>query len=96
MYDNNYQIPTAPDLTPLIMKNILIKRITFRGFIVWDFQNQEEEALNNILNWINKGKIRYREDFVHGLENAPEAFIGLLEGKNFGKLVVKVSDEKDS
>ena len=43
-----------------------------------------------------KGKIRYREDFVHGLENAPESFIGLLEGKNFGKLIVKVSDENDS
>ena len=92
---NNYQIPTAPDLTPLIMKNILIKRLNFRGFIVWDFQSQEEEALNNILNWINEGRISYREDFIDGLENAPEAFIGLLEGNNFGKLVVKVSDEKD-
>tara|TARA_Y100001970_G_scaffold288398_1_gene415588 strand:- start:1009 stop:2043 length:1035 start_codon:yes stop_codon:yes gene_type:complete len=93
---NNYQIPPAPDLTPLIMKNILIKRLTLRGFIVWDFQSQEEEAINHILNWINEGKIKYREEFVYGLENAPEAFIGLLEGENFGKLVVKVSDEKDS
>jgi len=90
---NNYQISPAPDLTPLIMKNILIKRLTIRGFIVWDFQNQEEEAINNILNWINEGKIRYREDFVNGLENATEAFIGLFEGENFGKLVVKVCDE---
>ena len=79
-----------------MLKNILIKRLTLRGFIVWDFQSQEEEAINHILNWINEGKIKYREEFVYGLENAPEAFIGLLEGENFGKLVVKVSDEKDS
>jgi len=43
-----------------------------------------------------RGKIRYREDYVNGLENAPNAFIGLLEGKNFGKLVIKVSDEESN
>ena len=71
-------------MTSLLMRNILIKRLTFRGFIVWDFQSQEEEAINHISNWIKEGKIKYREDFVAGLENAPEAFIGLLEGENFG------------
>ena len=75
------------------MRNILVKRLTFRGFIVWDFDSQEEEALTQLSNWIKEGKIRYREDIVDGLENAPEAFMGLLEGKNFGKLVVRVSDE---
>ena len=95
LYNNN-QIPPGPDLPPRIMKNILVKRLTFRGFIVWDFQSQEEEAINNISNWINEGKIKYREDFVNGLENAPDALIGLLEGKNFGKLIVRVSDEEDS
>tara|TARA_B100000315_G_scaffold95756_1_gene87923 strand:- start:77 stop:268 length:192 start_codon:yes stop_codon:yes gene_type:complete len=60
---------------------------------VWDFVSQEEEALTQLSNWVKEGKIRYREDIVDGLENAPEAFMGLLEGKNFGKLVVRVSDE---
>ena len=60
---------------------------------MWDFDSQEEEALTQLSNWIKEGKIRYREDIVDGLENAPEAFMGLLEGKNFGKLVVRVSDE---
>jgi len=92
---NEYKIQPGPNLTPLLMKNILIKRLIFRGFIVWDFQSQEEEAINHISNWINEGKIKYREDFVNGLENAPDAFIGLLEGENFGKLIVKVSDEDD-
>ncbi|WP_282099195.1 zinc-binding dehydrogenase [Deefgea sp. CFH1-16] len=40
--------------------------------------------------WLSEGKIKFKEDLVHGLENAPEAFMGLLEGKNFGKLVVRV------
>ena len=90
---NATQLPAGPNLTPLLMRYILVKRLTFRGFIVWDFDSQEEEALTQLSNWIKEGKIRYREDIVDGLENAPEAFMGLLEGKNFGKLVVRVSDE---
>ena len=79
------------NLTPLLMRDILVKRLTFRGFIVWDYATQEKEALKEIANWINARELHYREDIVDGLENAPEAFIGLLEGKNFGKLVIRVS-----
>jgi len=43
--------------------------------------------------WVDQGKIKFREDLVDGLENAPQAFIGLLQGKNFGKLVIRVADE---
>ena len=43
--------------------------------------------------WLEEGKIKFREDVVDGLENAPQAFIGLLEGKNFGKLVIRVTNE---
>jgi NADPH-dependent curcumin reductase CurA len=42
--------------------------------------------------WLEEGKIKYREDIVEGLENAPQAFIGLLEGKNFGKLVIGIAN----
>ena len=73
------------------MRDILVKRLTFRGFIVWDFASQEKEALTELAQWIKEGKLHYREDIVEGLENAPEAFMGLLEGKNFGKLVVRVT-----
>ena len=73
------------------MRDILVKRLTFRGFIVWDFASQEKEALTELAKWIKERKLYYREDIVEGLENAPEAFMGLLEGKNFGKLVVRVS-----
>ena len=73
------------------MRSILVKRLTFRGFIVWDFANQEKEALQQLAKWIKQGKLNYLEDIVDGLENAPEAFIGLFDGKNFGKLVVRVN-----
>ena len=90
---NATELPPGPNLTPLLMRDILVKRLTFRGFIVWDFASQEKEALTKLAEWIKEGKLNYREDIVDGLENAPEAFIGLLEGKNFGKLVIRVSDE---
>jgi len=88
---NATELPPGPNLTPLLMRDILVKRLTFRGFIVWDFASQEKEALTELAKWIKEGKLHYREDIVDGLENAPEAFMGLLEGKNFGKLVVRVS-----
>ena len=88
---NATELPPGPNLTPLLMRDILVKRLTFRGFIVWDYAAQEKEALTELANWIKAEKLHYREDIVDGLENAPEAFIGLLEGKNFGKLVIRVS-----
>ena len=88
---NSTELPPGPNLTPLLMRDILVKRLTYRGFIVWDYASQEKEALTELANWIKEGKLHYREDIVDGLENAPEAFIGLLDGKNFGKLVIRVS-----
>jgi NADPH-dependent curcumin reductase CurA len=88
---NSTELPPGPNLTPLLMRDILVKRLTYRGFIVWDYASQEKEALTELAKWIKEGKLHYREDIVDGLENAPEAFIGLLDGKNFGKLVIRVS-----
>ena len=88
---NSTELPSGPNLIPSLMRSILVKRLTFRGFIVWDFANQEKEALQQLAKWIKQGKLHYLEDIVDGLENAPEAFIGLFDGKNFGKLVVRVN-----
>ena len=88
---NSTELPSGPNLIPSLMRSILVKRLTFRGFIVWDFANQEKEALQQLAKWIKQGKLNYLEDIVDGLENAPEAFIGLFDGKNFGKLVVRVN-----
>ena len=88
---NSTKLPSGPNLMPSLMRSILVKRLTFRGFIVWDFANQEKEALQQLAKWIKQGMLHYLEDIVDGLENAPEAFIGLFDGKNFGKLVVRVN-----
>jgi len=63
-----------------------------RGFINYEFAEQHyAEFLREVGDGIADGRIRYSEDFVKGLENAPEAFIGMLEGRNFSKLIVRVS-----
>ena len=70
--------------------SVLINRIKLQGFIVSDHLQRWPEALKNIAQWIQAGKIKYRESIVQGIENAPEAFIGLLAGNNFGKQLVKL------
>jgi NADPH-dependent curcumin reductase len=73
---------------------ILRKRIRMQGFIIFDdFAEGFDEFLRQMSEWIEQGKIKFREDLVDGLENAPQAFIGLLQGKNFGKLVIRVGEE---
>ena len=79
------------DRLPATMREILSNRLTVRGFINYDFAEQHyAQFLREVGAGIADGRIRYREDFVDGLENAPEAFIGMLEGRNFGKLIVRV------
>jgi hypothetical protein len=87
---NDTALPAGPDRTPLLMRAILSKRLTLRGFIVRDFASQAEEFRREIGTWLRAGQIKYREDVVEGLENAPEAFIGMLKGRNFGKMLVQV------
>jgi len=73
----------------------LKKRIRMQGFIITqDYGHRIDEFQQEMGKWVQEGKIHYREQIVDGLENAPEAFIGLLEGKNFGKLVIRVANEK--
>jgi NADPH-dependent curcumin reductase CurA len=72
---------------------LLVKRALIKGFLVGDYQHRQAEFVNDISQWLQEGKLKYKEDVVEGLENAPHAFIGLLEGKNFGKLIVRVKQE---
>ena len=79
------------DRLPATMRQILSKSVTVRGFIHSEFAAERYSAfLHEVGGGIADGRIRYREDFVDGLERAPEAFIGMLEGRNFGKLIVRV------
>jgi len=79
------------DRVPLFMRDILVKRLTFSGFIVFDFQSQFGDFIRDMTNWLQAGRIKYREDITDGLENAPRELIGLLKGQNFGKKIVRVS-----
>jgi NADPH-dependent curcumin reductase CurA len=73
------------------LRRILVRRLRVQGFIVYDHAQLAEAFLAELLPLVRDGRIVWREDVVHGLENAPEAFLGLLAGRNFGKLVVKVA-----
>jgi len=74
-----------------VLRNALTKRLTIRGFIVFDFE--PGDFLTEVGGWVREGRIRYREDVREGLESAPSAFIGLLEGENFGKLLIRVAPD---
>ncbi|MEE7477551.1 NADP-dependent oxidoreductase [Methylobacterium hispanicum] len=88
---NATELPAGPDRLPTLMRTILTKRLHLQGFIVWDFADQQEAFVRDVGGWLAEGKVRHREDVVEGLERAPEAFIGMLRGRNFGKLVVHVA-----
>ena len=68
----------------------ITKRLSMRGFLVFDFAERYAEALHALAGWVQEGKLSYREDIVDGLENAPAAFIGMLQGDNTGKRLVRV------
>lgn len=89
---NATALPPGPDRTVALMSAILRKSLTVRGFIVTEFYaSLLGEFLQRAAPWVRDGSLKYREHIVDGLENAPEAFIGMLDGKNFGKLLIRVS-----
>ncbi len=81
----------GPDRLPILMRDVLTKSLTIRGFIQREFTDQRPAFYRDMVEWIADGRVKYNEDIVQGLENAPEAFFGLLEGRNFGKLIVQVA-----
>lgn len=87
---NDRTLPPGPDRLPMLMSHILTRHLTVRGFIQHDFISLYPQFLREMGAWLGEDKIRYREDIVEGLENAPAALIGLLKGENFGKVVVKL------
>lgn len=87
---NATEHPSGPNRLPQLMLAVLTKRITLRGFIVTDFASRRSDFFRDMSAWLRDGRIKYREDVVEGLENAPRALIGLLRGENFGKVVVRV------
>ncbi|ELQ2336499.1 NADP-dependent oxidoreductase [Vibrio vulnificus] len=92
---NATSLPEGPDRMSMLMVQLLIKRIKMQGFIIFDdYGHRYGEFAADMSQWLAQGKIHYREHLVQGLENAPDAFIGLLEGKNFGKMVVQTNQPR--
>jgi NADPH-dependent curcumin reductase CurA len=82
-----------PELAPRNERYVLVNRVRIQGFIVSDLAARYPEALERLGALVREGTLRYREDVVDGLERAPEAFIGLLQGRNFGKALVRLGPE---
>jgi hypothetical protein len=85
---NDVQLQPGPD-----WRQLLVRRVLVQGFIVSDHFAEMQGFWQEVPPAVKAGKIKYREDIVKGLDKAPEAFIGLLKGRNFGKLLVQVSDD---
>ncbi|GAA4957678.1 NADP-dependent oxidoreductase [Actinoplanes utahensis] len=81
---------TAPPAAPRNLASTIGKEINLRGFLVGNHSHRMPDFIAEVGGWLRAGKITARETVVEGLENAPEAFLGLLRGENTGKMVVKV------
>jgi NADPH-dependent curcumin reductase CurA len=84
---------TQPEMGPRLLSLVLVRMATVRGFIVTQYIKQFAEAYQKLGQWVKEGKLHYKETIVDGLENAPSAFIGLLQGANTGKMLVRVRPE---
>jgi NADPH-dependent curcumin reductase CurA len=85
---------SAPKWASSMMRSTLTKRLTIRGFIVSDFVGHQADFLRDMSQWVREGKVKYREFITEGLDSAPGALIGLLQGANFGKQLVRVGPDK--
>jgi NADPH-dependent curcumin reductase len=85
---------SVPKWASALMRNVLAKRLTIRGFIVSDFASRHADFLRDMSQWVREGKVKHREFVTEGLDSAPAAFIGLLKGANFGKQLVRVGPDK--
>jgi len=90
MYNSTKPVPGPSNLF-----YVTSKQLTMRGFIVMDHFDKLQQFFSDMGKWIAEGKIKWKETTVHGIENAPKAFIGLFKGENFGKMIVKIGPEPE-
>ena len=87
---NQTELPPGPDRMSQLQGMILTRSLKMQGFIVGNYRDRIPAFVADMTGWLAEGKVKYREDIVEGLDNAPKAFLGLFSGNNFGKLVVRV------
>ena len=81
-----------PELGPRFLFQLVRNRAKVEGFLVFQFEERFEEGRKQMAEWVQAGKIKYREEFAEGIQQAPQAFIGMLNGANIGKQLLKISD----
>jgi NADPH-dependent curcumin reductase CurA len=79
-----------PEPGPRLLSHVLVKQLKVEGFIVTRFQNRWAEGITQMAQWLREGKLKHREEVVEGFQNTVKAFIGMLQGENTGKMLVKV------
>jgi len=81
-----------PEMGPRWFGQLIVRRAKVQGFLVLDYAERFSEGRQELSQWLTQGKLKYREDIARGIENAPQAFIGMLRGKNLGKQLVQIAE----
>lgn len=90
---NDTELPAGPDRVPLLMRQVLTRRLLVQGFLIFDhFATGREAFLADMSTWVDQKRVTIHEDVLAGLESAPQGLIDLLSGRHFGKVVVRVSE----
>jgi NADPH-dependent curcumin reductase CurA len=82
-----------PPQGPRIERHLLVRRARMQGFVVLDFKARYPEAVGALAQWVRAGRIRYREDILEGIEQAPGSIAGLYRGENLGKRLIRIAPE---
>jgi NADPH-dependent curcumin reductase CurA len=77
---------------PRMGGTLLINQASMQGFLVFQFKSQYQDGLIRLSEWVKNGSLEYKEDIIDGIENAPKAFIGMMNGNNFGKLLIRLDN----
>ena len=75
---------------PRVERHLLNKSARMQGFLIWDYEHRYNEAVTRLASWIRNGQLRYREEILEGIEQAPDAIAGLYRGENMGKRVIRI------
>ena len=82
-----------PPLGPRVERHMLVKRARMQGFLIFDYVERYPEGLSALTEWVKAGLVRYREDILEGIEQAPDSIAGLYRGENLGKRLIRIASD---
>ena len=82
-----------PPQGPRVERHLLVKRARMQGFLIFDYASRYDEGVAELARWVREGRLKYREDILDGIEQAPDAIAGLYRGENLGKRLIRIADE---